>query len=118
MNQLIVAAVVLLVAVGQVAVATAQAPPPISPPPPPIAAPPPPPVSAPGGLSAPTNLQHLPWFVRPYNMPGMPSFYRPPAPPPQRQCRVVAWQPAQFWNTDQWGNTVTWVGYQPQYACN
>ena len=120
MNQLIVAAVVLLVAVGQVAVATAQAPPPISPPPPPIAAPPPsslPPVSGPGPAT-PTNLQRLPWFVRPYNMPGMPSFYRPPAPPPQRQCRVVAWQPAQFWNTDQWGNTVTWVGYQPQYACN
>jgi hypothetical protein len=116
MNQLILAALVLLAAVGQISVATAQAPPPISPPPPPIAAPPPPLVSAPGGLSAPP-IQGSPWFVRPYNMPGMPS-YRLPAPPPQKQCRVVSWYPAQFWNTDQWGNTVTWVGYQPQYACN
>lgn len=108
MNQLIVAALVLLAAVGQVSVATAQTTPPSLPP----TSPPPPPT--------PLNLQRLPWwFARPqYHMPGMPYFYRPPAPPPQTQCRVVAWYPAQFWNTDQWGNTVTWVGYQPQYACN
>jgi hypothetical protein len=48
----------------------------------------------------------------------MPWFYRAPAPPPQRSCRVVSWYLAQFWNTDEWGKTVTWVGYQPQYACN
>jgi len=51
-------------------------------------------------------------------MPGMPWSYRAPSPSPQRQCRVVSWYPAQFWNTDQWGNTVTWVGYAPQYACD
>jgi hypothetical protein len=51
-------------------------------------------------------------------MPGMPWFYRPPAPAPIRQCRVVSWYPAQFWNTDEWGRTVTWTGYAPQYACD
>jgi len=24
---------------------------------------------------------------------------------------------AQFWNTDQWGQTVTWTAYVPQYVC-
>jgi hypothetical protein len=51
-------------------------------------------------------------------MPGMPWFYRAPTPPPQSQCRVVSWYPAQFWHTDEWGKTVTWMGYAPQYACN
>ncbi len=41
----------------------------------------------------------------------MPWFYRAPTPPPPRQCRVVSWYLAQFWNTDEWGKTVTWVGY-------
>jgi hypothetical protein len=106
MNHLIVAALVLLTAVGQVSVATAQtsaAPPATSPPPPPI----------------PLNQQPLPWwFKRTPSMPGMPWFYRAPTPPPQRQCRVVSWYPAQFWNTDEWGRTVTWVSYAPQYFCN
>jgi hypothetical protein len=98
MTKLIVGTLVVLAAVGQVSVATAQT----SAPPPPV----------------PLNLQTLPWwFARTANMPGMPWFYRAPAPPPQRQCRVVSY-PAQFWNTDQWGNTVTWVGYAPQYACD
>jgi hypothetical protein len=105
MNRLAVAMLVLLAVVGQVAVATAQAPPP-----PATSAPPPP---------TPTNLQRLPWwFTRPHNMPGMPWFYRPAAPPAQRSCRVVSWYPAQFSNTDQWGNTATWMGYAPQYACD
>jgi len=25
---------------------------------------------------------------------------------------------AQFWNTDEWGNTVTWVAYTPYYGCD
>ena len=121
MNRFAVATLVLLAAVGPVAVATAQAPPPISPPPPPTSAPstPPPglpPTSAPGPATPP-NLQRLPWWsTRAHHMPGMPWFYRPPA--PQRQCRVVSWYPAQFWHTDEWGKTVTWTGYAPQYACN
>jgi len=106
MNKLIAATLVLLAVLGQIAVwpeQTSAAPPATSTPPPPV----------------PLNEQPLPWwFKRTPSMPGMPWFYRAPAPPPQRQCRVVAWQPAQFWNTDQWGNTVTWVGYQPQYVCN
>lgn len=106
MNPLIVAALVLLAAVGHVSAVTAQTapPPPTSPPPPPT----------------PLNLQRLPWwFARPqYHMPGMPYFYRPPAPPAVRQCRIASWYLAQFWNTDQWGNTVTWVGYQPQHVCD
>jgi len=106
MNKLIVAALVLLAAVGQVSVATAQ-----TSPPPPAASPPPPPT--------PPNLQRLPWwFAGSHNMPGMPWFYRAPAPPPQRQCRIAYWYQAQMWNTDQWGNTVTWVDYVPQYVCN
>jgi len=106
MSKLIVATLVLLAAVGQVSVAPAQT----SAPPPGTSAPPPP---------VPLNLQPLPWwFARTANMPGMPWFYRAPAPPPQRQCRVVSWYPAQFWNTDEWGKTVTWVGYAPQYACD
>ncbi len=107
MNQLIVAALVLLAAVGHVSVVTAQTTPPLSP-----TSPPPPPTSL--------NLQRLPWwFARPqYHMPGMPWFYRPPTPPAVRQCRVASWQQAQFWSTDEWGNTVTWVGYQPQYVCD
>ena len=65
------------------------------------------------------NAQGLPWWFRKsQNMPGMPWFYRAPTPPPVRRCRVASWYPAQFWNTDQWGNTVTWVGYQPQYVCD
>jgi hypothetical protein len=90
MNRLAAATLVLLAAVGQVGVATAQAPPPIVPPPPPMSAPPPslPPVSAPGP-AIPLDLQRPPWFVRPYNMPGMP-FYRLPAPPPQRQGGLPA----------------------------
>ena len=48
----------------------------------------------------------------------MPWFYRAPVAPAARQCRVAYWYPAQFWNTDQWGNTVTWVSYVPQYVCN
>ena len=35
-----------------------------------------------------------------------------------RQCRIAYWYQAQFWNTDQWGNTVTWVNYTPRYVCN
>jgi hypothetical protein len=30
----------------------------------------------------------------------------------------VSWSPAQFWHPDEWGRTVTWTGYAPQYACN
>lgn len=98
MNKLIVATLMLLAAVGQVSVATAQ-----------TSAPPPP---------TPPNLQPLPWwFARTPSMPGMPWFYRAPAPRPTRQCRIAYWYPAQFWNTDQWGNTVTWVDYAPQYVC-
>jgi hypothetical protein len=106
MSKLIVATLVLLAAVGPVSVATAQT----SAPPPATSAPPPP---------TPLNLQPLPWwFAHTPSMPGMPWFYRAPTPPPQSQCRVVSWYPAQFWHTDEWGKTVTWVGYAPQYACN
>jgi hypothetical protein len=98
MNKLIVAAIVLLAALGQVSVAAAQ-----------LSAPPP----------TETNLKGIPWwFLKNQNMPGMPWFYRPPAPPAPRQCRIAYWYPAQFWNTDEWGHTVTWVGYAPQYVCN
>jgi hypothetical protein len=106
MNKLIVAALVLLAVVGQASTATAQ-----TSAPPPSTSPPPPPT--------PPNLQRLPWwFARSQKMPGMPWFYRAPAPPPTRQCRIAYWYPAQFWNTDQWGNTVTWVSYAPQYVCD
>ncbi len=97
MNTLIVAAVVLLAVVAPVSLVSAQ------------------------GVPAPTdpNAQGLPWWFRKsQNMPGMPWFYRAPTPPPVRRCRVASWYAAQFWNTDQWGNTVTWVGYQPQYVCD
>lgn len=64
MTNLIVGTLVVLAAVGHVSVATAQT----SAPPPPV----------------PTNLQRLPWwFARNTNMPGMPWFHRPPAPPVQ-----------------------------------
>jgi hypothetical protein len=118
MRKLMVIVLMLLAVVGQVAVATAQAPPSISPPPPPTSAPPPVPPAT-GGLSSPNFGQPMPWWSRRTpSMPGMPWFYRAPTPPPTRQCRVVSWYLAQFWNTDEWGKTVTWVGYQPQYACN
>ena len=97
MKKLIVAAVVLLAVVGQVSLASAQ------------------------GVPAPTapKDQGLPWWFRKnQNMPGMPWFYRPPSVPTAAQCRVAYWYPAQFWNTDQWGNTVTWVGYAPHYVCS
>jgi hypothetical protein len=98
MSKLIVSALVLLVAIGQVAVAAAQT----SPPPPPT----------------PLNLQGLPWwFVKHQYMPGMPWFHRSPA-PAARQCRIAYWYQAQMWNTDQWGRTVTWVDYVPQYVCD
>jgi hypothetical protein len=106
MNRLIVGALVLLAAVGQVSIATAQT----SAPPPPTSAPPPP---------TPPNLQGLPWwFVKHQYMPGMPWFHRAPAWPSARQCRVAYWYQAQMWNTDQWGKTVTWVDYVPQYVCD
>ncbi len=105
MSKLIVVTLVLLAAVGQVSVATAQ-----TSPPPPATSPPPPPT--------PPNLQRLPWwFAGSQNMPGMPWFYRAPA-PSQRQCRIAYWYQAQMWNTDEWGRTVTWVAYVPQYVCN
>jgi hypothetical protein len=97
MHKLVVAAIVLLAAVAQVSVAAAQ-----------LSAPPP----------TATNLQGMPWwFARSNKMPGMPWFYRAPTPPPTRQCRIASWYPAQFWNTDEWGHTVTWMGYAPQYVC-
>jgi hypothetical protein len=99
MNKLIVAALVLLAALAQPSMAAAQV------------------VSAPAPTA--TNSQGLPWwFVKHQYTPGMPWFYRAPTPPPQRQCQVVSWSPAQFWNTDEWGRTVTWTSYAPQYACN
>jgi hypothetical protein len=74
-------------------------------------------------LSAPAptapNSQGLPWwFVKHRYTPGMPWFYRAPGAPAGRQCRVAYWYPAQFSSTDQWGNTVTWVSYAPQYVCD
>ena len=44
------------------------------------------------------------------------QFPTPVAPRP-RQCQAV-WYPAQFWHTDEWGNTVTWVAYTPYYGCD
>jgi len=35
--------------------------------------------------------------------------------PRPRQCHAV-WYPAQFWHTDEWGHTVTWVAYTAYYA--
>jgi hypothetical protein len=64
------------------------------------------------------NEQGMPWFMRPQGMPGMPWFYRPPAPARPRQCRVAVWYPARYWYTDEWGHTVTWVQYTPQYVCD
>ena len=62
MNKLIVAALVLLAAVGQVSVSTAQV------------------VSAPAPTA--TNSQGLPWwFVKHRYTPGMPWFYRTPGAP-------------------------------------
>jgi len=98
MNKLIVAALVVLAAVSQVSVAAAQ-------------------ISAPAPTAP--NSQGLPWwFVKHQYTPGMPWFYRAPGAPAARQCRIAYWYPAQFWNTDQWGNTVTWVDYTPQYVCD
>jgi hypothetical protein len=98
MKKLVVAAIVLLAAVGQVSVAGAQTTPPPS--------------------SINPNSLPLPWWFRKNNMPGMAWFYQPPAPPRPKQCRVAYWYQAQFWNTDEWGHTVTWTGYAPQYVCD
>jgi hypothetical protein len=106
MTKLILGALVLLAAVGQISVATAQT----SPPPPPTSAPPPP---------TPPNLQSLPWwFVKHQYRPGAPWFYRAAGTPAARQCRVAYWYLAQFSSTDQWGNTSTWMSYAPQYVCD
>jgi hypothetical protein len=67
--------------------------------------------------TTPLNQQAMPWFMRPQGMPGVPWFYRPPAPVRQPTCRVAVWYPAQYYHTDEWGHTVTWVGYAPQYVC-
>jgi hypothetical protein len=93
MKRLIMTALVLLSAVAQVSVAVAQTP------------------------STNQNQQGMPWFTRPQGMPGMPWFFRPPAPVRQAQCWIAYWHPAQFWNTDQWGQTVTWTDYAPHYVC-
>lgn len=99
MNKLLVIVLVLLTVIGQVSLAAAQV------------------VSAPAPTAP--NSQGLPWwFVKNQYTPGMPWFYRAPGASAARQCRVAYWYPAQFWNTDQWGNTVTWVGYAPQYVCD
>jgi hypothetical protein len=99
MKKLIVVSVVLFAALCQVSVAAAQV------------------LSAPAPSAS--NLQGLPWwFVKHQYMPGMPWFHRNPPPPAPRQCRIWYWYQAQFWNTDQWGNTVTWVDYAPQYICD
>ena len=45
------------------------------------------------------------------------QFPTPVAPAP-RQCRVGGWYLAQFWETDEWGNAVTWVAYTPYYVCH
>jgi hypothetical protein len=98
MRTLVVAAIVLLAAVGQGSTAAAQ-------------------ISAPAPTA--TNAQALPWwFIKHQYMPGMPWFHRSPAPPEARRCRIAYWYPAQFWNTDEWGHTVTWTGYAPQYVCD
>lgn len=91
MNKLIVTAPMLLTVIGQLSLAAAQV------------------ASAPAPTAP--NSQGLP-------TPGMPWFYRAPVAPAARQCRVAYWYPAQYWHTDQWGNTVTWVSYAPQYVCD
>ena len=75
-------------------------------------------VSAPAPTAP--NAQGLPWwFVKHRYMPGMPWFHEPPAGSPYRRpCRVVQYQPVQFWSTDSWGNRITWVDYVPQYVCD
>jgi hypothetical protein len=55
--------------------------------------------------------------MRPQGMPGMPWFFRPPAPVRPKQCHVAFWYPAQYWHTDLWGHTVTWTAYAPHYVC-
>ena len=92
MKRLMVGALVVLSAVAQASVATGQ--------------------------TSPTdpNQQGMPWFTRPQGMPGMPWFFRPAAASPI-QCWIAYWYRAQFWNTDQWGQTVTWTAYVPQYVC-
>jgi len=67
--------------------------------------------------TVPLNQQAMPWFMRPQGMPGMPWFYRP-ASAQQPTCWVATWYPAQLYYTDEWGHTVTWVAYVPQYACD
>jgi hypothetical protein len=99
MRKLVVVAIVLVAAVGQGSPAAAQ-----------LSAPPP---TTPTG----TNLPW--WFVKHKYLPGgTPWFYRNPPWPQPRNCRVAYWYPAQFWNTDEWGHTVTWTGYAPQYVCD
>jgi hypothetical protein len=98
MRTLVVAAIALLAAVGQTSMADAQ-------------------LSAPAPTAP--NAQGLPWwFVKHQYLPGMPWFHRTPAPPRPRPCRVAYWYQAQYWHTDEWGRTVTWVGYAPQYVCD
>jgi len=97
MNKLIVATLLLLTVIGQVSLAAAQ-------------------TSAPAPTA--TNAQGLPWWFVKNNMPGMPWFYRAPGTPAARQCRVAYWYPAQFWHTDEWGKSVTWVSYAPHYVCD
>ena len=61
------------------------------------------------------NQQGTPWFAQPQETVAIWQFPTP-VPSRPRQCHA-AWYPAQFWHTDGWGRTVTWVAYTAYYVC-
>jgi len=61
------------------------------------------------------DQQRMPRLAEPQETKAIWQFPTPVAPRP-RQCRA-AWYPAQFWHTDEWGHTVTWVAYTHYYVC-
>ena len=100
MNKLIVAALVVLAAVGQVSLATAQT------------------SGRPRRRARRARRSAESPAVCPGGSPstkhaGHAGLDRAPGAAPARQCRVAYWYPAQLSSTDEWGDTVTWVGYEP-----
>jgi hypothetical protein len=61
------------------------------------------------------NQQGMPSFAQPQETMAVWQFLTPVAPRP-KQCHAV-WYLAQFWHTDGWGHTVTWLAYTPYYVC-
>ena len=50
--------------------------------------------------------------------PAAAAVWQFPTPVARAPCRIGGWYLAQFSNTDEWGNTVTWLAYTPYYVCD